>query len=1016
MRDSSAILNPDQSSFCLGDSKEPIMLPIRINQTAPTLIEMLRIDPETNANETIVVVGKDLAKYRKEADKEHGKAATTSPRTLKIPIKATGLYRLTKVVDKSDLEVQRSVSDTLVVQCPSAFIEIVGPDRCKGDLTNFHLRVEGTPPMKLKYSKTVNGKDTGHHVLEYIFQEDLLSPLTRQRTSGTLVTLDSSSTVDISWARRQSVRVPINESLGTGGDYKYSIDEVADACGNSITFSSSHPETSRTPKPTHGGALEQVLKVHERPRVAFRGCDAQHELKVEKGKPLELPIRITSTGPEILGNTRHSISYLFTPVDAIQESQNHGSDAIIKQVPTYPGSRGPLVAEPGLYSLGSVSSDFCAGEVLEPSACLLTNPPEPNVEISHDIIPGKCAGKPIGLSVNLELTGTPPFRVFYSVSHDGGKLTPKFEEIDRIHSQIELRPHVAGHYSYSFTHISDSVYKNPRTIYGEGLKFEQEIKPPASARVANAPAHRKVCIDEPVSFTVDLIGDGPLILEYELVHSGGRRKQQKGTIQGDGGKAYIIDTERLEDGGEYTFALLSVTEQSGCKNPLSAEVKLDVSLQKPRASFGLIDNKRTITALESKRVRLPIRLQGSLPWYISYRNLKFPDIVLDAVLNDRNGELEVKEAGIYEIIDVHDAACPGNVDNAAKEFEVQWIQRPAIHISQGATMNLVDGTYVKRDVCEGDEDSAEITFTGIAPFHVSYEQRTKPNRGSHSISSRTINAGLNSAVLKMETSNAGVYEYEFLKLGDYSYSHDSRKFTPVTVQQRVLPNPSARFINAGKTYKYCKEDDSGDEVIPIALTGAPPFHLEIEIKHHSITKPELVNVPHVESDQYNFHIPHRVLAIGTHAVSIRKVTDSRGCQRHVDYNAPNVRVSVADVPTISPLESKIDYCVGDRISYTLSGMLPFNVFYNFQGHGRKASISTTSFRRLAEQPGEFVITGISDQRSTDACKAKVEITKYIHEMPSVRVSKGKVATAEIHEGGNTEILFEFGGTPPFEFT
>ena len=189
----------------------------------------------------------------------------------------------------------------------------------------------------------------------------------------------------------------------------------------------------------------------------------------------------------------------------------------------------------------------------------------------------------------------------------------------------------------------------------------------------------------------------------------------------------------------------------------------------------------------------------------------------------------------------------------------------------------------------------------------------------------------------------------------------------------------------------------------------------MEIKHHSATKPELVNVPHIEAKQYNFHIPHRVLALGTHAVTVRKVTDSRGCQRRLDFDAPHVQVSVADVPTISPLEAHMDYCVGDRISYTLSGMPPFNVFYTFQGQDRKASVQTTNFRRLAEKPGEFRITGISDQRSTDACKARVDITKLIHEMPSVRVSKGRTATAEIHEGSEAEILFEFGGTPPFEF-
>ena len=267
----------------------------------------------------------------------------------------------------------------------------------------------------------------------------------------------------------------------------------------------------------------------------------------------------------------------------------------------------------------------------------------------------------------------------------------------------------------------------------------------------------------------------------------------------------------------------------------------------------------------------------------------------------------------------------------------------------------------------------------------------------------------------METSTTGVVEYKFLELGDYSYNHDPRRFSPVTLRQNVNPRPSARFANAGKTYKYCKEEESGDEVIPISIQGQSPFGIEIEIKHHTTTKPEIIKLRHIESSQYDFQIPHRVLALGTHSVTIRKVEDANGCQRQMDFDAPYVQVSVADVPTISPMEAQTEYCIGDRISFTLSGTPPFNVFYTFDGHNRKASASTTNFRRLAEAPGEFTITGISDKRSTGVCKAKVELTKVIHELPSVRVSKGKTATVDIHEDGEAEILFEFGGSPPFEF-
>jgi len=238
----------------------------------------------------------------------------------------------------------------------------------------------------------------------------------------------------------------------------------------------------------------------------------------------------------------------------------------------------------------------------------------------------------------------------------------------------------------------------------------------------------------------------------------------------------------------------------------------------------------------------------------------------------------------------------------------------------------------------------------------------------------------------------------------------------LVVQQKVHARPSANFVNAGKSYSYCKEEESGDEVIPITLVGTLPFSLEVGIRHHATAKPEIVTVPNIETRHYNFHIPHGVLALGTHTVTLRKVQDSNGCQRVTEFDGPKVHVNVVDIPSIHPMETRTDYCVGDRISYTLAGTPPFNVFYSFEGVDLKATASTTEFRRVAERPGNFTITAVSDKASTDSCRARTKISKIIHEMPSVRISKGIVSEVDIHEGGVADIFFEFSGTPPFEFT
>ena len=1007
------MLNPDQSPFCIGDLRNSVDLPIRINQTNPILIEILRIDLDTNRNETITLSAKDINKLKRQAKKGHEKNNPPNPLTLRYAVKKTGLYRLQRVIDESKLDVRRRPSDTLVVGCPVAMVQVAPHDKCIGDLSDFRIRVDATPPLRIKFSKTLNRVDNGNVVLS-IHPEGLITPLARQRTSGALVPLEAADGVDVSWARARSIDIPLNESLGVGGGWHYVIDEIHDACGNVANYSNTPSLDQSQRKLLKGRQWEQRFFVHDRPQAALRGCDSQHPIKVEKGKSKSLSIQVSPAGTGKLEDTSYRVTYLFTPQEDILPDQKHPGSAMIHELITKDLVRGLEVSEPGLYTLRSMSTEFCGGEVIEPSSCLLLNPPEPDLTITSETIPDKCAGNSIGVMVNIDLYGTPPFHISYDIRQTGGQNTPKTEIIDRLHTQLELKPPTAGHYVYEITNIKDAVYTNPRSLGYKRLVIEQDVKPPAVAHILDAHRTRQACIEEPVTFPLELSGEPPYKLDYELVHRGQRKRH---TIDGIHSKIFMLTTESLNQGGEYILALSSITDRSECKIFLKEEAKADVGLQRPRAAFGHFEGKRNISAVEAKQVGLPLRLQGEPPWTLTFRNNddKTGSLMVKT-LQQSNDKIDVDAEGTFEILDVHDATCPGSIEISSSQFTVRRIPRPSIQIAENAMITYTTDMYIRKEVCEGDEDITELSFTGTAPFDVEFEQHLKSQIGLKSVSTKTFTAGLNVAFLRMETSEAGSYQYKFTKLGDASYSHDRQKFSPLIVLQQVHGRPLARFTEAYKTYKYCHEEETGDEIIPITLTGLPPFQLELDIRHQSTVRSEVVNVPSIISNHYDLHIPHRFLALGTHSVTIRNVKDSRGCQRKTDLNAPHVQVSVADVPSISPMEAQTDYCVGERISYTLSGSPPFNVFYTFRGHERKAAVPSTEFRRIAENPGLFVINAVSDYKSTETCKTKVELKKVIHEMPSVRVSKGRTNTVDIHEGGEAEILFEFGGSPPFHFT
>ena len=747
--------------------------------------------------------------------------------------------------------------------------------------------------------------------------------------------------------------------------------------------------------------------MHERPTVNLRSGTPQNPLKNAKGQSASIPLQYGSTGKGgVLPDVTYHLEYTFSSEGEISADGDHANVVRRKWAVSKNGKQ-PQITDPGLYTITGVSTEFCKGEVLEPASCLLQNPPEPKLSLSQEEIFDKCAGSPIGLRVDLDLIGTPPFEVRYRMTRRGDKMhTNEVEKIAGLRGQIELTPKQAGHYTYEFLEISDYVYKGQPL---KGILLEQDVKPSASARIVSA-SPRLSCIDDAESFEVMLQGEGPFSIEYELVHGGRRSKHVMDNIDGP---RMTIDTPRLTDGGDYTLALASVTDAMGCKEFLNEEARISVRHQRPKVGFRSIDGNFAVSTLEGKKVQLPLRLEGEGPFTIKYLDSNSRENTVTA--QSANDRIDVNAAGLYQLIDIRDRTCPGVVDEAAKSFEVSWIPRPAMRIRPSESLEMRSNTMVvKKDVCEDDEDDVELLFKGAPPFHAHYIQQVKPLHGTMAPKNKEIRAATDVTALRMDTSHPGSYEYKFSKLEDANYDHSTRHFAPLTIQQRVNAKPSAAFKTPGTTYSFCSVESDGEEVIPITLHGAPPFDLEVEIKHHGSARPETVSLTGINSHSHSIRIPHSRLHLGKSSVALRRVSDKMGCARTLDSSTPRVQISVHDAPTITPMEAQNDFCVGDRINFALSGVAPFNVFYTFEGAARKAVASTATFRRLAEKPGTFAITGIQD--SASSCRASTNIPKHIHGMPSVRVSKGRDAYVDIHEGGEAEMLFEFGGVPPFEFT
>ncbi|KAK5086831.1 hypothetical protein LTS08_007244 [Lithohypha guttulata] len=989
----SAILNPAQLSYCLNENTRIVNIPIQINQTTPDSIELLRYDLETDEVETILIGSKQAKKLKNEADRSFDKADVSTPRTLQYPVSKKGLYRLQRVIDKSKLEVRRRSNDVAVVACPRASVSAAAPDRCTGDLSGISLHVTGVPPFQVKYSKQIN-----HSKFSSITQT--VQP-SEAEDSGIVL---NPKRPHMGWTQSKTLSFEINESLAQNGTWMYSIEEVTDGLKNKVIF-----DTESTKKSLAVKHL-QAITVHKRPVVKLHGCDAEHYLRVAREDTVRMPLHIAPRGELPLSDWPLRMKYTYTAeseeVAAIEEFTLDVKDD--KDL--------PAISKAGRYEVVAIESQFCSGEVKEPSSCLLYNPPRPSLAYQIEEIFDKCAGRPIGAIVNFDFTGTPPFKVRYEVTKAGAGTVPKVAEFKGMRGQLEIRERSAGSYKYRFNSISDEVY-SPITIRSDENTFEQNIRPPAEAFFQSEPTNKPYCLGAPVPINVKLLGEGPWTLYYELVHAG---KRTKFTAHSDS-DTLVIEVPPQKEGGKYIMVLTGVQDSSKCRTALKEERHVDIRPEQPRVGFGTINSKRFVEALESKQVKMPLQLKGLAPWTVKVQNERGER---EHVFNDANSYIIADIAGLHQIVSVSDS-CPGIVDPKADKFEISWIKRPGLSIQDSTVTDQGKRIFLKQAVCQGEGDSLSLVLSGHSPYHIKYSVKAEPARGQMAISNKPLSIANNYAAINMDTSKAGHYTYTFNELADDRYTDNKKHFLPLTVKQEVYALPSAQFASAGRTYGFCKdESDSPSETehenIPITLTGVPPFSIDIAVRHHGKAKFEpSVKVREILSTSYSWSLSRASLPLGTHHIQIKGIKDGRGCETIID-NPSTISVRVSAPPRIVPLDTRTDYCVGDHLAFSLSGQAPFDIFYKFHGKERKANIKGNEFRRISDHAGEFVITAIQDSvtvaGSASKCKAAQDIRKTVHPFPTVRLSHGKTLTTDIHEGGEVELVFQFTGTPPFEFT
>ncbi|KAF7320467.1 hypothetical protein MKEN_00831600 [Mycena kentingensis (nom. inval.)] len=1022
---STARLNPQRSTFCLAEPGSSALIPVLLNNTEVSSLRYsllpLGYNPNSTAKvESIVLSSRDLkaieqkrlelirpssSSNREQADEydeyddPDPETSPESPSTLQrtqslvhIQLARLGTVRLEQVVDSSGIEARLAFPiEVTIVPCPRAeFVEEpTTPMLCAGQRQDVELTIDirGVPPLSLRWFKVTNDRPE-HSIVEGIDSSD--------GTAGV----------------PQNLKVPLTVSLHNAGSYFYALEEVVDAHGNAVRL-----EIPSLDPDAPNSKTTRSIRVLRTPSASFRHCSPGSPASLLIGSETHLTVASKDADP-LDAPLQVELSYS-PPADS------KGVHPWKKKLSTQ-GARRELevrASQPGEYTIMSVHGKWCPGHVLSPESCVVVEKPKPRADIDFKKI-HECSSD-TGVSASLVLHGVPPFQVYYTTQRDSESPREIAKTFSSTRGELAIQPSQAGKYQFAFTYISDSNY---RRVELNGPSIEQSIHPLASASFAGT--GRKAlssCAGNVVDVDVELQGTGPWKLEARVVSQTGSETRHFTDIKTAKKTLQIPIPGKIDrDGGSFDIDLVSVEDVYECRRPVSVPaVSVTVRRVQPTAKFY----GESVTVLEQERASLPLRLTGDGPWRVKYRK-DGSDHVQTVMLHSANDQLQVTDAGLYRILEVSDAQCPGTVSPDAATYRVDWTPRPSAKLSAetaaAATYEAYNRSYILAPICENEPSHVELDLTGKSPFEIMYNIAQDSETGNLKLLGQpTFNSIQPRTRFLLTTSSPGRIFYEVKQVGDAAYPLSKHKAAPIPRSQRLLfeqqvfMRPSVRFRTRNRM-SYCLHDAflaqdplSVDGVV--LLEGTPPFKLQLSIKNIGTSNVEMMSIE-IWDPSWKIELPsYSFKTIGPHLVVLHSISDASGCPHApLDPLSSSIWVDVAETPSIIPVDRREHYCVGDVSQFQLEGIPPWTIGYAINGKTYTAEAKTSPFSLVQQQEGEFAITSIRHQQK---CKAGItDLRTTVYPLPSAQVGNGKRVYQDIHEGDQAEIVFTLIGEPPFTFT
>lgn len=1035
---SSVQLNPfNYHDLCLDTRLElssyPIRVPIEFNTTSDIVeLQLQHVSPSnsmTLVNYTSHEISKLLKRDHTHLHKLPGYVLHDERVFyLEVDINKPGKYRIHKVTDSNGMNIRPYKSDFTIGHCPSAKFVYPGAEleykTSKCVVKNSFILADWLMPLLSTFGV-------------FPLNVEIVTLLNSKQVSRFNATITGDEGHGLNWLlsleitrnslEQQLLRDSSGFRITDAGKFKFHIASVTDHLGIKRDYNpaSSDSEIDFTIDLKESVSL---LLVDRHPDNALLQGQTK-TLHLETKQRLQLPLSVVIEF-EDANHTKHNISRTFRDAEEFH--------------------RGITIEQPGKYSIISGEDKFCPCKFDKSAFVPITTPQPPTVNIVGEAIADKCVGT-VGYEFDVKFTGKAPFELLYEVFKNlSGFLKPILSERGlRQHLKrsmdtnlrFQYKPRQEGNYVLVFKSIKDVNYHKTAVKILEAENtfstyFHQKSRYTLFKDSQQTHQDIKVCKGGAFVAPVHFEGNFPFLFTYEIVNTNTGKAIDSKKIKEYFQDSYIVSSPNLDKGGEFEVVIKDVTDKLGC--PVSTLRKESISVKaRTDIPHALFEKAKSYTIVEGDSLNLPISVKSSVGTSSSDK-LEFTFFDEDtnseksSVLTGSNS-LRVSKKGTYKLKSYENQGCEGTVDNQ-KSVHVAYYPRPEMKIipKESFTAEPATKSQIKlKSICQEAPMSIELKLQGQAPFVVTYSIRYP--HGKTKSSSMVIES--NEIDIPMTTKRQGVYEHIFTGVYDSRYTQDKLRklnhqvsFPLITYE--VLGSPQ---LQVQKTHlQFCENQLANNKdlsaSIPLNLQGAAPFTIQGTVRKMNsdlIEKFEVSGVSGSEVSLGDLNLSKSFtsfFSVGDYLIEFDSITDSNSC-RHTQLTSHNsARISVSQVPSIQKQKIKKHYCVGDHISYNMSGVSPFTVFYKFNGQTRKAE-QGHEFSRLASKPGELAIVALKDS-SASSCLVNYtnspieyeELKLEVRDLPSVEISHGDSIIKNLQEGDQTEITFIFTGTPPFQVT